>query len=348
MVDGVPAAGEVQIDLAKLSSDDIGTAGEALAGLFAEPEEQTQEIPQEGREAAQPADAEAAETPPIGEDETGQSEPGKSPAIEPPVSWTAEEKQLFATLPPETQSAIARRESEREKLTLTQSREVSERVKAVEAEREQLANIRAQQTNALSGLLIQLYPELDRFQKVDWDTLARERPAEWAQQRQAFDGLMMRINLAQQQLGQIRQNETTEQQKRGQEFLKQQRDLLVEKVPDFADTAKFKAFGDDVLRYVPEITKEELGSISDHRYLLVLKDALAYRKGTALRKEAQTKITPAKPTAQRLAPAPRRSGSAGEEAQARVLSGLHDNLRKSGRTDDAAALLVASGIFGKA
>lgn len=343
MADGA-ANGEIQVDVAKLSSDDIGQTADALAGLF--PEEQTEEIQQEGQEA-QPGDAEEVETPPIGEDETGQSEQGESPAIEPPVSWNAEDKQLFAKLPPEVQQTVARRESEREKLTLQQSREASERAKALDAERQELANVRAQQSNALAGVLLQLYPELERFQKIDWHTLAREQPAMWTQQRQAFDDLQMRINFSQQQLKQIQDHESAESQKRSQEFSKVQQKLLLEKVPEFADALKRTEFREAVYKYVPEITAEEFGSISDHRHMLILRDALAYRKAAALRAEAKTKLTPATQP-KRLAPAPRRAGSPSEEATNRQLSGLHDKLRKSGRTDDAAAILVASGIFGKA
>lgn len=348
MADGTaPAPGDVQIDLAALSSDDIGQAGDALAGLFPDLRN-TPEIQQEVNDD-QPADAEAEETLPIGEDETGHSEPGTAPAIEPPVSWTAEEKQLFTQLPPELRQTLARRESERERLTQTQANEAGERAKGLEAERTQLATVRAQQVNLAGALLLQLYPELERFQKTDWETLARERPAEWAQQRQAFDGLQVRIGTAQRQLADIQQQQQTDQAAQQQTFLKEQQKLLLEREPAFGDALKSKALRDDLVKFLPEVTTEELGAISDHRHLLIARDAMLYRKAVAARAEALAKKVPgAQPQPkQRLAPAPRRSGSAGEEAQARQIAGLHENLRNSGRIQDAASLMAASGMFGK-
>lgn len=65
------------------------------------------------------------------------------PAIEPPVSWKAEEKVLFSKLPPETQKVIAARESEREAFLTKNRQETAEASRKAEetltTEREALA-----------------------------------------------------------------------------------------------------------------------------------------------------------------------------------------------------------------
>jgi hypothetical protein len=337
-----PKAGEVQIDAGRLGSDDIGEVGDALAGLFPDHTPiQQRETPAE--------DAEQEETPAIGEHEDGQSEQPEGAAIEPPVSWTAEEKQLFAQLPPELQQTVLRRESERDRLTSTQSQKASEEARRLEAERTLLANDRAQQVTLLQSVLYQLTPELQRFQQIDWDKLARERPAEWAQERQAFDGLQMRWNIAQQQIGQIQTQQQNDQAKQQQTFLQAEHTKLVEKVPEFADRAKLKAFGEDLVKYLPEFTAQEINSVADHRQLMIARDAMLYRKAMALRAQAQTKRTPPAQT-QRQQPlrTNARRGDAGEEANGRVLGALHETLRNKGTTQAAADLLTATGIFGKA
>lgn len=344
-----PKPGEVQIDLGKLGGDDMGAAGDALAGLFAD-EDQPKEIQQEAAQSDQPADTEQEETPAIGDTEDGHSEQPEGAAIEPPATWTAEEKQAFAALPPEAKAAMApflRRESERERLTSTQSQKAAEAAQRLEAERQQVAQDRAQQVTLLQSVLFQLTPELQRFQNVDWNKLAAEKPAEWAQQRQAFDDLQLRWNMAQQQIARIQDSQRAEQEKQHSTYLKGEYEKLVTKVPEYADRGKLKAFQDDLVKYLPEYTAQEIAAIGDHRLLLAARDAMLYRKAVALRAQAKTKLVPAPGAKPPLKPMARREASAREEADARQLGALHETLRRSGTTQAAADLLASTGIFGK-
>lgn len=343
-----PKPGEVQIDKAALNSDDIGTIGNALTGLF--PDEDSapaaQEIQQESQEA-QPADTGQEETPATSDTEDGHSGDAETRPTEPPASWTAEAKELFAKLPPELQQAVAKRESDREAFLTTQSQKATEEAKRLEAERQQVAQDRAQQVTLLQSVLYQLTPELQRFQGIDWDKLAAEKPAEWAVQRQAFESLQLRWNMAQQQIGNIQQTQRAEQEKQHTTYLQEQYKQLTTKVPEYADRAKLKAFQDDLVKYLPEVTAQEIAAIGDHRQLLIARDAMLYRKGEALRAQAKTKLVPSTPQKPVLKPVARQ-GTAREEADARQIGALHETLRKSGSTQAAADLLAATGIFGKA
>lgn len=346
MADGSPPKpGEIQIDAAKLGSDDVGEIGDALTGLFAEEETGTQEI-QQGESNL--ADTEEGESLPIGDTEEGHSEQSESSAIEPPVSWTAEAKEQFKQFPLEAQKVIAQRESEREALLATQSQKATEEARRLETERQQVANDRAQQVLLLQGFLLQLNPELQRFQNVDWTKLASEVPAEWAKQRQTFDDLQNRWNLAQQQIAHINGQQAAEQEKQNKVVLAAETQKLIARVPEFADPVKAKAFAADVLKYVPELSQAELNGIVDHRHILILREAMMYRRAIAARAEAQTKRTPpAASNVRQLRPAPARQGSVREETQQKQVAALHDNLRRSGTTQATADLLAATGMFGK-
>ena len=262
MADGAtaptPKPGEVQIDKAALNSDDIGTIGNALTGLF--PDEDSapaaQEIQQESQEA-QPADTGQEETPATSDTEDGHSGDAEARPTEPPASWTAEAKELFAKLPPELQQAVAKRESDREAFLTTQSQKATEEAKRLEAERQQVAQDRAQQVTLLQSVLYQLTPELQRFQGIDWDKLAAEKPAEWAQQWQAFSSLQARWNMATQQIGRIQEQQRVEAETKHNEFLKGEYEKLTQKVPELADRTKLKAFQDDLVKYLPEYTPQE-------------------------------------------------------------------------------------------
>lgn len=343
-----PKPGEVQINVGLLNGDE-NSAAEALAGLFADEERPESENLQQGQTPA--ADTEQEETPAIGDTEEGQSEQQEAAAIEPPVSWTAKEKEDFRNLPPEAQAALApflRRESERDSLLSVQSQKSSDEQKRLDAVRTQLENDRVQQVTFLNGLLFQLQPELARFNGIDWDKLAAEKPAEWAQQRQAFESLIARGQLAQQQIVRINEAQKTERETQHKGYLAEQFTKLVEKVPEWSDRAKFQAFGKDVTTHMTEFTPQEIGDVSDHRLFLVLRDAVRWRQQEAARAAAKTKLVPNAPSqARRLAPVARQ-GSTREESRDRDLGALHDNLAKTGSFRDAAALLARSGMFDKA
>lgn len=336
--------GEVRIDVGALSGDSF-QAGEALKGLFAD-DEDAQEIRQEAGDAAPPAETGQEETPATGDTETGQSEQEETSAIEPPVSWTAEAKQRFAQLPPELQTYVAERESERERLIATQGQKASEETRRLEAERTALANERAQQTQLMQGVLLQLTPELQRFQQIDWDKLAAEKPAEWAQQWQAFSSLQARWNMATQQIGRIQEQQRVEAETKHNEFLKGEYQKLTEKVPELADRTKLKAFQDDLVKYLPEYTPQELAGIADHRILLAARDAMLFRKDRALREQAKAKLKPnAAAPVRQLKPVARQGGAA-EAAKQKEIAALHETMRKSGGTTQSVAdLLAGTGMF---
>lgn len=115
---------------------DAQDAAEESADVIAVPEQPVGERPAEGRERdehgrfVKQADTEQEqETDPAPADE---SEPETAIAVA-PVSWSAEEKAVFAELPPEVQDIIARRESERDKGFSQKAEQLSERAKSYES-----------------------------------------------------------------------------------------------------------------------------------------------------------------------------------------------------------------------
>jgi len=328
-----PNAGEVRIDVAALRGGDDAAAG-ALAGLFAD-----DGIQPDGNET-QSADTGEGETPPTGDTRDGHSEQGETPAIEPPVSWSADAKEHFAKLPPELQQVVAERESEREKLLATHGQRASEQAKAFEARLAEISNERAQQFQFFNALAMQLTPELQRFQQVNWQQLAAEKPAEWAVQSQAYQDTVNRYNAAMQAAGQIHQQNQADAAKRHQEFLTTERAKLIEKIPEFSDPLKGKAYAEELMTHIPEFSRDEWGMLADHRYFTVARDAMLYRKGQKAKADAQTKRVPSQNSNVRtLRPAARQPGSAADEAKRKELAALQGKLAKTGSERDAAALL---------
>ena len=337
-----PKPGEVRVDIAALSGD-VAEAGEALTGLF-----EDSEIPASGETPEQ--EAGRVETPATGDTEDGQSEQAETPAIEPPATWTAEEKQQFLELPPEAQTALApvlRRESERERLISTQVQKTAEEAQRLATIRQTVETERAQQAQFLQGIVLQLMPELQAFQNTDWRALSRDKPAEYVSKWQDFQDVQGRINTAQAHMTVIQQQRETQAATQRQETLVKEQQMLLRAIPDFADPVKGKALAVEMQKFLPEIRAEEWGGFTDHRVLAIARDAMLYRKGVQARAAAQKQRVPAAPPNVRpLRPAARQPG-AGEEANQKQVAALHDNLRKTGSYRDAAAVLAATGIFGK-
>src|SRR5262249_53107890 len=96
----------------------------------AEPEQDhAQEAPAQVADAAPPDEVRG---------ETPSADPDARPPIEPPRSWTKDDKELFKSLPRETQERIAERERLRESDFLRRQNESADKLKALAA-REQAA-----------------------------------------------------------------------------------------------------------------------------------------------------------------------------------------------------------------
>lgn len=342
-----PETAQPSFDKSKITDTDSAADQLVSAGLFAKefPEEQAaadEAAPTEIQSGETRGNDAPEETPASDQPDTGQSEPQETAAIEPPVSWTAEEKSEFATLPPATQQAILRRESERDRGISTRLQEAAERNRQLDAQLQQTAAERANFSQVLRASILQLNPELVKFQSVDWDKLAVENPAEWARQRQTYDSINNRMNAAIAQLQVLDQQSQQESQRRLSVYRQDEFNKLLTKMPEWNDNAKRDAENKELMSYLskPDIgyTEQELLNIYDHRAVVIAKKAMMYDKMVAAQKSAQTKKVPPSNVRQ-LRPGVKPPQGAKEEADTAKARALRDNLRKTGSTQAAADYL---------
>jgi hypothetical protein len=83
-------------------------------------------------------------------------ESGEAPPIEPPRSWTKEDKELFASLPRATQERLAERERSRESDFLRRQNEAAEKLKGLSAKEQAVELARQHYETALPQLLATL------------------------------------------------------------------------------------------------------------------------------------------------------------------------------------------------
>jgi hypothetical protein len=267
------------------------------------------------------------------------------PPIEPPRSWTKEDKELFASLPRATQERLAERERLRESDFLRRQNEAADKLKGLSAREQAVEQARQQYEAALPQLLATLHSQqagefADIKSMADVERLAREdwpRYLLWDLQQKKFAEVG-------QQLVAARHRQVVEKLAQFTDFAKREDSLFKEKVPDMADEAKAAELQKKALAVLGDLGFDEAElaqswngqrdlSLRDHRVQLLIRDATLWR-------EAQAK---AKAAAQKPVPPVQRPGAATSRAgtdEARVQH-LAQRLEQTGSLRDAAALVRA-------
>jgi hypothetical protein len=265
--------------------------------------------------------------------------------IEPPRSWTKEDKELFTGLPRATQERLAERERSREGDFLRRQNEAAEKLKGLAAKEQAVEQARQTYEAALPQLLHTLQQQqagefADVKSMADVEHLARE---DWPR--------YLLWDLQQKKVAEVTQHMLAAQHRQAQEkltqfveFAKRQDDLFKEKVPDMADEAKsaelqrraLAVLGDlgfDETELVPLWNGQKELSLRDHRLQLLIRDATLWREAQAKAKAAATKPVP---PVQRPGAATARQGT--DDARVQHLT---QRLEQTGSLRDAAALVRA-------
>jgi hypothetical protein len=263
-----------------------------------------------GQESTAPAgDATSQESPEI-RGETENADPGAQendqalPPIEPPRSWTKEDKALFTGLPRETQERIAERERSRESDFLRRQNEAADMLKGLTAKEQAVDQARQQYEAALPQLLTMLQaqqagefadikslPDVERMAREDWPRYA------------LWDVQQKKIAEVARQLTEVQHRQALEKQQQFSEFAKREDDLFKEKVPDMADDKKAAELQTRCLATLTGLgfAEAELAhswngakdlSLRDHRVQLLIRDATLWREAQAKAKAAQARPVP--------------------------------------------------------
>lgn len=304
--------------------------------------------PDEGEGAAEQELADEADaTPPEaepGSDETeGTEEPAEGPPIDPPRSWTKEEKLAFALLPREHQQNIAERERTRELDIRRGQNEAADIRRAAEAERQAAEQARQQYENALPTLLQTIQSQMaGEFSDVkSWEDVKRMADEDFPRYLR-YDAMTKQAQAVEQEVRSAQVRQQQDQSSRFAAFVESENKKFLEILPQYNDPkqapqlqANVRAVFDDVGVGKPELEALWSGqsgiSLRDHRVQLILHKAALYDAA-----QKAVKKSPAKPAApvQRPGSPPSR----GESKRADIEK-LDQRLTKSGSRKDALALM---------
>ena len=197
-----------------------------------------------------------------------------------------------------------------------QSSEFVERSKKdVEAKLQKLDQL----NNAAQAQLQQEYAE------VDFEKLYDEDPVEAAR-------LEHKMRRKHEQLAQVQQQTQELQSQEFNKYLGEQQKLLSQKIPEFIDEQKGPRFKQQMRDYLGNIgfNDTEINSVYDHRYVMLVKDAMSYRNLQKAKPGIKKKVANAPKVVK--GGVAKSKGQADAEAKRQQLS----KLRKTGQVRDAA------------
>lgn len=213
----------------------------------------------------------------------------------------------------------------------------AEEKKAFETERQNFLQTSQQKLQRLdAGLQVAQKLLEGEFAQVDWQNLQTTDPLSFNQQYVAFQQRQAQLNQIASQLGQERQQAQQQAAQQQQAYLQDQMKLMETKIPEWAD-AKVRERDIADLAVVAHqaygITKDEVERLTDHREILVLRDAWKWQK---LQKSKPATLNKVKTAPRLLKPGTTQSRA---EQVASSLKEGKAKLRQTGSLSDAKPLL---------
>lgn len=309
------------------SDDDIVSRLMAL-----EPEEQEEPAPEDQPEPPEPegeSDAEADDS------EEGDTEPDAEDAAEdeqPSEEFELQYNGATEKVPKDRAKALAQQGLyyERNQAQAEQHwKQAQEVTQAIQAQLQAVPEL--QEANALVGMY---QKAIESIVIAEMQQLATDDPAKYLAKLAEYNTLNRRLQEAESKRVQVAQQFTESQQRFQQEALKREREALFKAIPDWRDDAKFQQARGRILAYMAErgFSEQEVGSLMDHRALLVAYDAARFRESQKALK-ASAKQLGQKPAVAKPGAGASKAQIADEQTRA-----LRQQLKKTGRLEDAAKL----------
>src|SRR6266550_730620 len=300
----------------------VREAGLEFAGLITSPDE-SQETADEPPQTDTPSVPEPSAPAPSPSEPAATAEaPTEEPAPETyEVTVDGETSQVDLQ---ELRAGYQKHEDyKRKTMALAEERRAFESdAQAVQAERAQYAASLQQLTQALE----QLQGE------PDWPKLRQELdPAEFLKQKADWEASKAQTERLKQEQARVQDQQQREAAKQFQAYVRAEQDKLKAAVPEWTDPEKAKVEAAKLRAHAKTygFTDQEIDGVTDHRTLLLLRDAMSYRElQRAPSAKTQAKVAPirtAKPGAATPPPLP--------NAQ---LDKLVEQAAKSGKARDAA------------
>ena len=324
------------------ASGSIAEAEEALLGLL-EPEKETPET----EEAAPIEEEESTEEI---QDESLEEEPEEEESEEEEDSEGTEERavegdDLYAITINGEEHEVSMDELlkgySRQSDYTKKTQELSEHRKAFDGAKQQMAQEyhqiqaeRQQYIDSLQQIVDSSAPGLEQYASINWEQLKAEDPIAFITKKEEFREAQDNIAQYQVQQDEAYQKQYQEYQQQAHQVLQQEHGKMAQVLPEWKEPEKQKKIAKDIKEYALSVgyTPEEVGSLVDHRSLLVLIKAQKY--DSLQNADVKSKKLKNKPRVIRSG----KGKSKGEDNKVKHAAKMK-RLQKSGHVDDAISIL---------
>jgi hypothetical protein len=296
------------------------------------------------------AGSQATESPPKEDDaappteatgETQADDPAELPPLDPPRSWSKEQRERWSGLDRDTQQYLLDHDRGTSDSVRKAQNEAAQIRQAAEAAKTQAEQARQQFETGLNDLLMRLSQD-GEFEDIktpaDVEKLANDDPFKFAR----WQARQQNISLLQQQATHLRQQREAEQRTQFESWATEQDKAFTEMVKDFADPEKATKLRAGVVNYLTEVRGVPADTIPqlwqnpmfrDARMQAIVFDAVRFHEGQKAAKAAIPKSVPA----------PQRPGTAPSKADAQKadIAVLEQKLDKATSERDQIAAAAA-------
>jgi hypothetical protein len=195
----------------------------------------------------------------------------------------------------------------------------------------QMQNERAQYQNQLNQLTDALGEQLSKT--PDWESLLENDPVEYLKQQHLFQQRQAAYQGARQEQARNEQQTQAQNAYAMQQMLANESEQLLANLPSWSDAAKASGEKTAIAKHLVErgYTKEQVAQLTDHKTVILAREAMLYRQMIAKAKETVKAVDKLPPRMEK--PGVARAASDGRTVDMQAL-------RKSGKAEDAAALFA--------
>ena len=196
----------------------------------------------------------------------------------------------------------------------------------------QIQGERQQYVDALQNVIAQTSKGLDQYQNINWEQLKAEDPIEYLEKKEEFREHQDTMRAHQAQQHQAIQQQQSDDVKLRQQTLSKENEMMIEKMPDWADSGKRNDLAGKLSEYAigQGYQAEEISQLIDHRSLMVLNKARLYDEMQS--SDLKAKKVKGKPRVVRTGQGVERQHSAKKRQRSKM-----NALKNSGSMKDAAA-----------
>lgn len=213
--------------------------------------------------------------------------------------------------------------------------EVSEQRKAAEAEATKVRDERQQLAQKLTQAQTILQAQIQEQSNIDWHQLRETDPVEFIKQWHLYSERQASLHNNIEEQKQLYTKHQAEQSEQVKKFLSEQQDQLLAKLPDWKDATKAKAEKAAIADYLKSQGLEEaqIHNITDHRVVLMARDAMLYRQ---MMDKAKTVAEKVKTIPQKV-----EKPGGGESNALDGRTAAMKQLGRTGRVEDAARVFAS-------